>query len=135
MRKKYEVKKAVSVSIDQNGSAVLLVIALSVALGAAIGLASATSQGTHQLFVKDRAALSRNALASQVASYAVLPATFRSSVNPNLPTGTNPALANCIFGASATSCQAGEQPVNLYFPLNGSMKLLAGRGPVGSTGV
>jgi hypothetical protein len=124
--------------LDQHGSAILAVLGSVAFLGVAIEMSTKISTSASVAIGSSRVTGSRDALVYQVSRYAALPSSFRSSIDPTLPSSENLALKSCVLGTTTNGCNGDgktEQPLSLYAPVlatsggSPSLQLLAGPGP------
>jgi hypothetical protein len=124
--------------LDQRGSAILAVLGSVVFLGVAIEMSTKIPTSASVAIGSSRVTGSRDALVYQVSRYAALPTSFRSSIDPTLPSGENLVLKSCVLGTTPNGCNGDgktELPLSLYAPVNltaggaPALQLLAGPGP------
>ncbi|WP_413290228.1 hypothetical protein [Bdellovibrio sp. HCB337] len=122
---------------SSKGHVMILTLGVLVTLGVVMPLGLGQLTQSNQTYKSFRVVGARDSLVNQVRRYSSIGSTFRASLDPSLPTGTNSALNSCIFGG-LVPCQGGvEQPISLYYPVTSetgvkSLKVLAGSGPHGS---
>lgn len=132
-------QKGVNPAVGQQGSVVTLILGILLMVGTLANVAISTSGDINSTLKDYRISSARQTLASHLNAYASIGSTFRSSLSPSLPYGTNQALYNCIIGGGSSSCMAGgiEHPVTLYYPTistSGTFQILAGAGPADANG-
>jgi hypothetical protein len=110
-------KQFISLHRNEDGSVLLMVLAVAAVLGVVVGVGASRVFANHTYYSNMRTLSTRNALNSNINKYINLPATFRTSIDPSLPAGTNTALRNCVLGGA--TCSATSQPVSLYYPVSG----------------
>lgn len=104
---------------SQDGSAVLMMMALLGAFGILVEMSPNQLHDSHGILLNSRVVDARNALVYQVNRYASMPTTLRQALSLSLPGNPNAALSSCVFGTGPAPCPAGiEQPVTLYLPVN-----------------
>lgn len=106
---------------NNRGTAILLTLPLLVVILVAVQISLTRAISFRDTINHFRSVGVRDSLVTNISAYAALGSTFRSSLHPSLPSGTNSELQNCVFGTGASPCPAAiEMPLTLYAPLSAS---------------